>query len=63
MYEGVSENGFLLLLNDLCHISLPKVKKACCFISFYMSVPNRVFVQVKKIKSVKPAISTCSAQL
>lgn len=63
MYEGISENGFLLLLNDLCHISLPKVKKACYFISFYMSVPNIVFVQVWKTESVKPAVSTFSAQL
>lgn len=38
--EGISENGLLLFPNDLCHIYLLKVKKACYFISFYMSEPN-----------------------
>jgi len=62
MYEGISDKGFFLFLNDLCRIYLLNVKKAYYFISFYMSVPN-TFVQIRKTKSVKPAISTCSAQL
>ena len=63
VYEGITENGLLLFPTDLCHIYLLKVKKACYFISFYMSVPNIVFVQIRKTESVKPATSTCSAQL
>lgn len=63
MSEGISENDFLLFLTDLCHNFLLKVKKACYFVSFCMSVSNIVFVQIRKAKSVKPAISTCSAQL
>lgn len=63
VYEGISENGLFLFPTDLCHIYLLKVKKACYFISFCMSVPNIVFVQVSKTKSVKPATSTSSAQL